>query len=147
MNLQSTRKKHSDTYSEDYSHFFFLSTLGTGTVPKALIDAGLLVEGGVYPSGATATVTIELRPAEGGDCSSAASAVPLDGSIAMVGTLCPIAMSSLTSSSTVPLVCLGFGELINKNQEEGEISTDSSQKYSENNGKHSPGCPDITSTW
>jgi hypothetical protein len=130
MNLQSTRKKHSDTYSADFfiAGFFFLSTLGTGTVPKALANAGLLVEYGVCPGGATVTVTIKLRPA-GGDCSGMSSAVPLDGSTAMVGTLCALAVCSPTSFSTITLVCLGFGELINRNQEEGEISTESCQKY------------------
>jgi hypothetical protein len=125
MNLQSTRKKHSDTYSADFfiAGFFPLSTLGTGTIAKALTDAGLPVEGGVCPRGATATITIELRSV-GGDCSGVASAVPLDGSTAMVGMLCPLTVSSPT------LACLGFVELISRNQEEGEISTESNQKYS-----------------
>jgi hypothetical protein len=147
MNLQSTRKKHSDTYSADFfiASFFFLSTLGIGTVPKALADAGLPVEGGICPGEATVMITIEFRLAEG-DCFDVASAVPLDGSTAMVSTLCPLAVSSPTSFSTITLACLGFGELISRNQEEGEISTESSQKYMESNGRHSPGCPDITST-
>jgi hypothetical protein len=76
-----------------------------------------------------------------------ALAVPLDGSTGMVGMLCPLAVSSPTSSSTVTLECLGFEKLISRNQEEGEISTERSQKYSESNRRHSPGCPDITSTW
>jgi hypothetical protein len=146
MNLQSTREKYSDAYIEDFfiAGFFFLSTLGTRALPKALADAGLHVEGEVCPGGVTTTVTIELRPA-GGDCSSVASAVPLDGSTAMVGLFCPFAVSSPTSSSTITLACLGFEELISRNQEVGEISTESSQKYSKSNGKLSPGCFDITS--
>jgi hypothetical protein len=120
VNLQSTRKKHSVTYIADFliASFFFLSTLGSGTVPKALADTSLPVEGGVCPGEATATVTIELWPAEG-DCSRVASAVPLDVSTAMVGSLYPFVVSSPTSSSIVTLACLGFGELINRNQEEG----------------------------
>jgi hypothetical protein len=74
-------------------------------------------------------VTIELRLAASGDCPGVALAKSDDGSTVVEGMLCSLTVSSPTSSSTATLVCLGFGELISRNQEEGEISTESSQKY------------------
>jgi hypothetical protein len=115
-NLQYTNKKHSNTYSADLSfdNTFFLSTQGTALVPKALVATGSLVKGGVCPGGATATVTNQLRSAGGSNRSNTASAIPLDRSTATVGAPCPLAISSPTFSSTVPLVRLGFGELPTK---------------------------------
>jgi hypothetical protein len=72
-------------------------------------------------------VTIKLRSAGSGDHSGAASPVPLDGSTATVGTHCPLAISSLISSSTVPLVRLGFGELPTKIKKKGEIQSENAQ--------------------
>jgi hypothetical protein len=56
-------------------------------------------------------VTLKLRLAGGGDRSGAATAVPLDGSTATVGTSCPLVVSCPISSSTIRLVHLGVGEL------------------------------------
>jgi hypothetical protein len=149
-NLQYTKKKHLDTYSVDFfiDNTSFLSTQGTALVPRALVTVGSLVEGGVCPGGATATVTIKLRSATGSNCSSVALAVPLDRSTATVGTPCPLAISSTISSSTVPLVCLGFRELLRKNQEEGgkfnqKMPKRKQKMYSGCNEKHSRGCSDV----
>jgi hypothetical protein len=57
---------------------FLLSTRGTALVSRALVAAGLPVEGGVFLGRATATVTIKPRSAGGGNRFGAASAVPLD---------------------------------------------------------------------
>jgi hypothetical protein len=128
-NLQYTKEKHSDIYSADFFIYntFFLSTRGTGPVPKALVAAGSPVEGGICPGGATATVTIKLQSAIGGNRSGTALAVPLDGSTATVGTPCPIAVSSPISSSTIPLVRLGFGELPTIIKKKGEFQLENTQ--------------------
>jgi hypothetical protein len=120
-NLQYIKEKHSDTYSVDFfiDNTFFLSTRGMGPVPKALVTIGLPVEGGVCPGGAT--VTIKLRSTGGGDRFGAALAVPLDGSTATVGTPYPLAVSSPISSSTIPMVRLGFGELPTKIKKKREV--------------------------
>jgi hypothetical protein len=62
-NVQSTRKKHSDTYNVDFftHNFFLLSGLGAGIALKALASAVLLAKGRVCFGGATTMVTIELR--------------------------------------------------------------------------------------
>jgi hypothetical protein len=96
-------------------------------------------------------ITIKLLSARGGDYSGAASTVPIDGSITMVGTPCPLAISSLTTSSSVPLVCLGFGELPTKIKKKGETQTKNAQakveKYSGCNDMHSPGHSNVIPSW
>jgi hypothetical protein len=104
------------------SIFFLLSGLGAGIAPKALAGVTSPAKGRVCFGGATAMVTIELRLAAGSDCPSAAPAESGDGSTVVEGMLCSLTVSSLTSSSTVTLACLGFRELISKNQEEGKQS-------------------------
>jgi hypothetical protein len=61
-------------------------------------------------------VAIELRPAAGGDCPSAAPVESDDGSTVVEGMLFSLTVSSPTSSSILTLACLGFGELISRNQ-------------------------------
>jgi hypothetical protein len=100
---------------------FFLSTRGTGPVPRALVTVGSPVEGGVCPSWATAIVTLKNAVSRGGDRSGAASAVPLDELTATVGTPCPLVVLSLISSSTVPLVHLGVGKLPTTIKMKGEF--------------------------
>jgi hypothetical protein len=125
-NFQYTREKHSDTYGANFfiDNTFLLSTRGTGPVPRALVG---------HPQ------TVVSR---GGDHSGAASIVPLDASTAMVGMPCPLAVSSLISSSTVPLLCLGFGELLIRIKKKGEFQSQTpkrkQEKYWECNDKHSP---------
>jgi hypothetical protein len=122
-NLQYTTGKHSDTYSANFfiDNTFLLSTRGTSPVSRALVAAGTPVEGGVCPGEATAMVTLKLRSAGGGDRSGAASAISIDGSTASVGTPYPLAESFPISSSTVPLVRLGVGELPTRVKKKGEF--------------------------
>jgi hypothetical protein len=129
-NLRYTKEKHSNTYSADFfiNNTFFLSNRGTGPVPRVLVAIGSPVKGCIFPSEATATVTIKLQSAGGGDRSVAASAVPLDGFTTTLGTPCPLAVSSPISSSTVPLVGLGFGELPKKVKKKGEIKSENASK-------------------
>jgi hypothetical protein len=65
-------------------------------------------------------VTLKLRSAVGGDRSGVASTVPLDA--ATVGTPCPFAVLSPISSSTIPLIRLGVGELPTRVKKKAGIS-------------------------
>jgi hypothetical protein len=105
------KEKHSDTCSANFfiGKFFFFSALGAAVAPKALADAGLSARGGVCSGRATAMVTIAVEPAAG-SCLGAASAEPINRSTMMEGTFSFVAISSPTTSSTLCLLCLGFGE-------------------------------------
>jgi hypothetical protein len=71
---------------------------------------------------AAVTATIDFGLAEDGICPGVIPAEPDDGSIVMEGTSCSLIVSSPTTSSTFCLECLGFGELVLKIREKGEIS-------------------------
>jgi hypothetical protein len=64
-------------------------------------------------------VTIELKPAAGDDCPSAAPTEPDDRSTVMEGTLCSLIVSSPAASLTFCFECLGFEELPEQSQEKG----------------------------
>jgi hypothetical protein len=61
-------------------------------------------------------VTIAYAPTEGGTCPGAATAEPNKGSTMMESTLCSLTVSSPATSSTLHFECLGFKELVEKNQ-------------------------------
>jgi hypothetical protein len=98
---------------------FVLSTQGAGAAAKVLTDLFSLGVGSIYPDGAVMMVTIELKPAAGGDCLGATPSEPDAGSTVMEGTLCSLTVSSSTASSTLRFECLGFEELPEQSQEKG----------------------------
>jgi hypothetical protein len=107
-----------DTYDADFftCNFFYFSALDAEAASKAPIAADLPAAGRVCHGEAIATVI------KGSACPSVVAAVPVDGSTVTEDTSCSFTILPLTASSTLSLVCFGFGELGLKNQEKGENS-------------------------